>query len=435
MSDHVLVEALRKRDPGAAAAVYDAHADGLYAYCWFQLRDRDAAQVALRDTFIVAEAYIGKLREPERFGPWLYAIARLECARRMPRRHQAPDVPVVGPDQEDADQRIVAWQAVLALPPISREILELHVRHRLSVPDLAAVFGMSVTAAEAALDDAQDELKVALTAEILAHKGPCGCDERALLLRERQDDPAWDISERLMEHAQGCPVCGALRPRSVSAAKVYGMLPVVTPAPEMRLRVMSCFLDPELVGYRLFVATRVTEFRSDGFPVQTAFGRLGRVSRRGRRRRFGRPRRASKEDQPKEGEAAKEKGAARLYAQVVRAAAVLVAVALLSAGGVASMYGVGAGREDAYRNAGPHPTAIPGISQRPGSGRRSDAHPGDSDLPRRHSRSRRGPRLPSAGSVPERLPSTVPSSAPPSESTVPTPSGAASSGPGPAHGA
>ena len=46
MNDHLLVEALRGRDVGAPAAMYAAYADRLYAYCWFQLRERDAAQVA-----------------------------------------------------------------------------------------------------------------------------------------------------------------------------------------------------------------------------------------------------------------------------------------------------------------------------------------------------------------------------------------------------
>lgn len=368
MSDHLLVGTLRERDLGAPAAVYDAYAEKLYAYCWFQLRGRDAAQVALRDTFIVAEAHIGELREPDRLGPWLYAIARLECTRRMPSRHQVPDVSVASHTQEDVDQRITAWHAVLALPPLSREILELHVRHQLSVPDLAVVFGLSPRDVELALEAAHGELETAVTAEILANKGPYDCAERALLLCKRRGELTYDISNRLMGHARECSACGALRPRNVSAAKVYELLPDAVPAPEMRLRVMSCFLDPELVGYRLFVATRVTEFRSDGFPVQTACGRPERAARQGRRWWLGRSRKTSTEE-----------GAASLYAQVGRASAVLVTVALLSGAGVASMYLVSAQREDGDEHAGPRPTATPGISQRPGPGWQPPAPPPASD--------------------------------------------------------
>ncbi|WP_412516067.1 sigma-70 family RNA polymerase sigma factor [Actinomadura madurae] len=356
MNDHLLVEALRERAPAATAAMYDAHADRLYAYCWFQLRCRDAAQVALRDTFVVAEAHIGKLRDADRFGPWLYAIARLECARRLPQRHQVPDVPVASHDQEDVDQRITAWQAVLALRPVSREILELRVRHQLSVPDLAAVFGMSPKAAQAALDHAHDELYEALTAEILAHTGPYGCTERARLLRQRRGDLTPDISRRLVEHAEACSVCAAFMPRAVSAAKVYGLLPQAKPAAELRLRVMSSFMDPELVGYRLFVATRVTKFTSDGFPVQSVgSGGAIRAPRLGGGGWYGRFRRRSSDET-----------AANLRGQAVRAAAVLVVVALLSGGGVASMYGfIGPGGKDAGTSAGPHPTVVPGVSRTP----------------------------------------------------------------------
>ncbi|TDD79018.1 RNA polymerase sigma factor [Actinomadura rubrisoli] len=361
MDDHLLVEALRERDPGAPAALYGAYADRLYAYCWFQLRGRDAAQVALRDTFIVAEAHIGKLRDPDRFGPWLYAIARLECTRRLPPRGQSPDLPIASHDQEDVDQRITAWQAVLALRPVTREILELRVRHQLSVPDLAAIFDLPVREAQAALDRAHGELEEALTAEVLASQGPYGCSARAVLLRERRGELTSDLSGRLVEHAQECETCGAFRPRTVSAAKVYGLLPDAVPPDELRLRVMSCFLDPDLVGYRLFVATRVTEFTPNGFPAQSkqstrpllascAGGGLSWL------RRFRRTR----------GDAEAEGGT---RAQAVRVAAVLAVTALLFGGGLAAMYGFfgvdGSGAGPAGTLNGPLPTAVPGLPQSP----------------------------------------------------------------------
>ncbi|MEU8341908.1 sigma-70 family RNA polymerase sigma factor [Spirillospora sp. NPDC048832] len=364
MNDHLLVEALRARDPSAPAAVYDAHARRLYAYCWFQLRCRDTAQVALRDTFIVAEAHIGRLRDPHRFRAWLYAIARLECARHMPLRDKTPDMPVASHDQEDVDRRITAWQAVLALRPTSREILELSIRHRLPVPDLAAVMGLSLKDAQDALELARAELEDALVAEILLQQGPYGCGRRALLLRERGGESGHELSGRLRRHAEVCSVCGSHCPRSVSAKKVYGLLPDARPAAELRLRVMSCFLDPELVGYRLFVATRVTEFASDGFPVQGP--RPGRAARQGGEGSWlGRFRRAPA--------SAHEAG---IGAQALRAAVVCAVVALLSGGGVASMYGLlGTGGGSRETATGPQPTVVPGISQTPGDGRPSEMTP------------------------------------------------------------
>ncbi|QXJ23477.1 sigma-70 family RNA polymerase sigma factor [Actinomadura graeca] len=360
MDDHLLVEALRARDPDAPTAVYDAYADRLYAYCWFQLHDRDAAQVALRDTFVVAEAHIDRLRDPDRFGPWLYAITRLECARRLPTRGRPPDVPVASHDQEDVDQRIMAWKAVLALRPLTREFLELRVRHQLSVPDLAAVFDMPVRDAQAALDRAHGELEGALTAEILAHQGPYGCAERALLLRERQGEPSAELSGRLLGHAQDCGTCGAFRPRTVSAAKVYGLLPSADLPAELRLRVMSCFLDPELIGYRLFVGARVTEFTSSGFPARAKRDASAPESFRSGRGplRFVRSRRAH-------GVSARSEAST----QAVRLLTALAVVALLVGGVFASVHGllrlVGWDTGPVGTTPGRRPTAVPGVSQVP----------------------------------------------------------------------
>src|SRR4051812_37585786 len=142
MNDHLLVEALKSRDPGALPAVYAAYAAPLYAYCWSQLLGRDAAQVALRDTFIVGEAHIDRLRDPDRLEPWLYAIARLECDRRRPRPDVQPDLPVASHDQDDVDQRLMAWNAVRALSGLARELLELRVRRALPTAEVAAVLDL-----------------------------------------------------------------------------------------------------------------------------------------------------------------------------------------------------------------------------------------------------------------------------------------------------
>jgi DNA-directed RNA polymerase specialized sigma24 family protein len=268
MDDRLLVEALQSRDPGALGEVYESYAEQIYGYCWFQLRSRDGAQVALRDTFIVAEAHIDKLHDPDRFGPWLYAIARIECGRRLPIHGQKPDIPIANHDQVDVDQRIMAWRAVMGLVPLSRELLELRERHGLAGPDLAAVVGLSARDLEEALDQAHAELETALTAELLAHEGPYDCDGRAAILSGRNGELPADVRGQLLLHARGCEVCGAYQARAVSPSKVYGMLPTALPPEALRLRVMSCFTDPELVGYRLFVATRLSDFAPNGFPRQ-----------------------------------------------------------------------------------------------------------------------------------------------------------------------
>jgi hypothetical protein len=75
-------------DPDAFAALYDAHAARLHAYCWSLVGDQ--APVAVRDVFAAA-AYPGGMRGPDMPGRtpegglsavWFYGRARAECLRR-----------------------------------------------------------------------------------------------------------------------------------------------------------------------------------------------------------------------------------------------------------------------------------------------------------------------------------------------------------------
>jgi DNA-directed RNA polymerase specialized sigma24 family protein len=169
MSDRLLVEAMRSRDPAAIGAVYDAYAERLFAFCWFMLRSREAAEVALRDTLVVAAAHINKLRDPDRLGAWLYAIAKVECDRRPAPPERRPDLPIARHDQDDVDQRVLAWSAVMGLPRLTRQALDLLLRHRLPILDVATVLAVSPKEAEAALGRSHVELELVLTAELMAN--------------------------------------------------------------------------------------------------------------------------------------------------------------------------------------------------------------------------------------------------------------------------
>ena len=270
MKAPLIVDALRARDPGAPAALYDTHGESLFRYCWFILRNRDAAQVALRDALVVAEADIGQLHSPGMLRPWLYSIARAECRRRQQSHGSSHDTVIARPDQPDADRRLLAWHAVMSLRPDEREALELTIRHDMDTPTAALVMGLPPAEVEGILGQARVHLEQALAGEILARHGVHGCPERAEALRGWAGELTVPLRERLVRHAGSCEVCGRYLPRNVVAAKVFSLLPAPVPPQQMRLRVMTCFSDPELVGYRMFVAARVTDFNQLGFPADEA---------------------------------------------------------------------------------------------------------------------------------------------------------------------
>ena len=71
MTADQIVASLRAKSPGALAELLDSYGNQLFQYCWCMLRSRDIAQLALRDTLVVAEAQIARLAEPELLGWWL----------------------------------------------------------------------------------------------------------------------------------------------------------------------------------------------------------------------------------------------------------------------------------------------------------------------------------------------------------------------------
>ncbi|HWM97857.1 MAG TPA: sigma factor [Streptosporangiaceae bacterium] len=82
MQDSAMVAAVVAGDADGFAAAYDQYAASLYGYCHGVLSGTEAAEAVL-DTFLIATAKLEGLRDPGRLGPWLHAVARNECLRRL----------------------------------------------------------------------------------------------------------------------------------------------------------------------------------------------------------------------------------------------------------------------------------------------------------------------------------------------------------------
>jgi hypothetical protein len=82
MQDRAVVAAVIAGDGDGFGVAYDRYAGSLYARCHAVLPESEAAEAVL-DTFLVAAAKLTGLRDPDRLGPWLHAVARNECLRRL----------------------------------------------------------------------------------------------------------------------------------------------------------------------------------------------------------------------------------------------------------------------------------------------------------------------------------------------------------------
>jgi RNA polymerase sigma factor (sigma-70 family) len=81
--DREVTAAITAGDPAGIAEAYDRYAAALYSYCHWILHDSAAAAEALKDTFVIATATLSNLAEPPKLRPWLFALARNECRRRV----------------------------------------------------------------------------------------------------------------------------------------------------------------------------------------------------------------------------------------------------------------------------------------------------------------------------------------------------------------
>ena len=189
----------------AAAELLETHGDRLFLYCWSMLRSRETAQTALRDTLLAAPAGAT--------GSRLYSLARAACGQ-----HRA--VPAADADEapaclgrNDADNRLVAWNAAMSLEPAEFEALELGTRHEV---DLGQVLGLPAGEAQALLTRATLNLERAVGAEVLARRGH-PCPDRAEVLAGWSGTMTPRLRDRVLEHAFGCeapaPVPAARAPR------------------------------------------------------------------------------------------------------------------------------------------------------------------------------------------------------------------------------
>ena len=100
-----LVEQARDGDDVAFAELVDLDGDLCYAIAFRILRDPERAQDAVQQAFLLAWRELPRLRDPERFGPWLHRLLVNACYEEL-RRHRRwitriTVLPVDGPSEPD----------------------------------------------------------------------------------------------------------------------------------------------------------------------------------------------------------------------------------------------------------------------------------------------------------------------------------------------
>jgi RNA polymerase sigma factor (sigma-70 family) len=295
MRDREIVAAIVAGDPAGLAAAYDSYAAALHGYCRSLLAEPADAADAVQDTFVVAAAKLGDLRDPDRLRPWLYAVARNECHRRLRGRARIASLEEAGevsdPAQTEpraADQaalKELVTSAVAGLNPGDREVIELSLRHDLNGADLADALGVPVNQAHALASRARAQLERSLGALLVARSGRKSCAELDAILAGWDGDLTILLRKRISRHVESCETCGERKRRELSPAMLFSMVPLVALPRGLRQQVLRLVSDssPQAASYRDLVVGRAGRFGPAGFPVRAS--PAGRGHRRGLRSR------------------------------------------------------------------------------------------------------------------------------------------------------
>jgi RNA polymerase sigma factor (sigma-70 family) len=291
MRDREIVAAIVAGDPDGLAAAYDSYAAVLHAYCRSLLREPADAADAVQDTFVIAAAKLGDLRDPDRLRPWLYAVARNECHRRLRAQARVAPLDEAGDDVSDvsdttdassgaghAELRELVTAALAGLNPGDRDVIELNLRHEVEGPDLAAALGVPLNQAHALASRARGQLERSLGVLLVARTGREACADLDAILA------GWDgtltplVRKRVSRHIENCEICGERKRRALSPAALFSVLPLVGLPPGLRHQVLRLVSDssPEAIRYRAHIVARAGRFGPEGFPVQLSPSLRGR---------------------------------------------------------------------------------------------------------------------------------------------------------------
>jgi RNA polymerase sigma factor (sigma-70 family) len=149
-ADRELIEASRRGDRAAFAAIIERYQRAVYAVAFSGTRDRSLADDVTQDAFLIAWRRLGELRELERLPAWLCGIARnlARDTRKRVRRdvvdaEHALDMTTPYDALSEAESDRIVATALGQVPDVYREPLVLFYYEERSVEDVARYLGIT----------------------------------------------------------------------------------------------------------------------------------------------------------------------------------------------------------------------------------------------------------------------------------------------------
>src|SRR5580700_3620091 len=231
MRDREVVASIVAGDPAGLAEAYDKYARVLYSYSKTFLREPADAADVVHDTFVIAAGNLDRLRDPERLRPWLYAVTRNLCLRKL-RAEKAvaaewADIDFAPEGSEDSDIGGAAERAELrallraaggGLNAGERDIVELRLWQGLDTAEAATVLGITRAHAHLLMSRGRDQLTASVAALLVARTGRDECATLDHLLSGWDGELTVLLRKRLSRHIEHCDVCSDRRRRELQPA-------------------------------------------------------------------------------------------------------------------------------------------------------------------------------------------------------------------------
>ncbi|MET8160335.1 sigma-70 family RNA polymerase sigma factor [Sphaerisporangium sp. NPDC005289] len=263
---HSLSGAAPQPASGSATAHADApdtlrdlcreYADRLYDYCRSLLAD-DEALSATVGTFHGATAHARRLSDSRLQRAWVYALARAECQARLAGTTGTGGN--IGPANDGPAE--LANEVLACLDPREREILDLTLRHDLTLDEVARILDIATDAVAAAALQGRRNAERWLAAVMDARRPNPRCTLLADLVAAWMTSPTRLIRAHISRHVRACPNCQAA-PAKATITTLLTRLPILaSPLPPDRI----------LTAPKSSTATAETGgegWHPDGFPVQ-----------------------------------------------------------------------------------------------------------------------------------------------------------------------
>lgn len=147
MDERNWVEAAIGGDEGAFVKLYERYYTRLYKYAVYTLRTVQDAEDAVSETVADAYAGIGKLKNPESFGTWMFRILSNKCKAKMRDYYVISDEEMKEGESVHTDLalNLQVKQMFLSLPAKERQVIGLSVFAGYDSSEIAGILKLNAS--------------------------------------------------------------------------------------------------------------------------------------------------------------------------------------------------------------------------------------------------------------------------------------------------